>query len=120
MSADCVGRCWGCPATGNSANFVGRPLSPKLFEPGGVGGGVLDGVFDVPVAKVILNEPGIGALVGKGEAAGMAEHVGMGAEGQGSGGAVSGEAQLTVERCSGFRCSLTKKVLPAGCIRARS
>jgi len=29
-------------------------------------------------------------------------------------------ARLTVDRCNGFRCSLTKNVLPVGFIRARS
>ena len=38
-------------------------LSPELFKPGGIGGGIADGVLDVPVAEVILNEPGIRALV---------------------------------------------------------
>jgi hypothetical protein len=43
---------------------------------------------------VILNEPRIRALIGEGEAAGMAQHVGMGAKGQGSGGAVFLQEQV--------------------------
>ena len=94
---------------------------PELLEPRRVGGRVLDGVLDVPVSEVILNEPRIRALVGQGEAASVAQHVRMGKQGQGSGGAVlSAKARLTVDRCNGLRCSLTKNVLPVGFIRARS
>ena len=42
----------------------------------------MDGVLDIPVAEVILNEPGIRALIGQGEAAGMTEHVGVSGQGQ--------------------------------------
>ena len=48
---------------------------PPPFKPRRIGGGVLDGVLNIPVSQVILNQPLIGALVGEGEAAGMAEHV---------------------------------------------
>jgi hypothetical protein len=41
---------------------------PQLFEPCWVGGRVLNGVVDVAVSEVILNEPSIRALIGKGEA----------------------------------------------------
>jgi hypothetical protein len=41
-----------------------------------IGGGVADGVLNVPVPERILNEPRVGAPVGKGEAAGMAERGG--------------------------------------------
>ncbi len=64
------------------------PSPPELLEAGGIGGGIHDGVLNVPVAKVILNEPRIRALVGKSEAASMPEHVGMSEQGQGSCGAV--------------------------------
>jgi len=56
---------------------------PELLKPRRVGRGVLDGVLDVAVPEVILNEPRIGALVGQGEAASMAQHVRVGAKGQG-------------------------------------
>lgn len=56
------------------------------------------GVFDFAVFEVILNQPGIGALIGEGEATGMAQHVGMGAEGQGSGGAVPGQSNASRSR----------------------
>jgi len=35
--------------------------------------------------QVILDEPGIGALISQGEAAGMAQHMWMSSQGQGSG-----------------------------------
>jgi hypothetical protein len=66
-------------------------------------------VFNLSVAEIILNEPGIRALIGKGEAAGMAQHVGMGGEGQGSG--TAGFLQKIVERYNGLRCSLINNVL---------
>ena len=55
---------------------------PELLEASGVGRGVPDGVLDVAVSEVILNEPCIRALVGKGEAAGVAQHVRMGEQGE--------------------------------------
>jgi hypothetical protein len=42
-------------------------------------------VLNVPVSKIVLNEPRIRALVGKSEAASMVQHVRMGKQGQGSG-----------------------------------
>jgi len=39
-------------------------------------------VLDVPVSKIVLNEPRVCPLVGQGEAAGVAEHVRMGGEGE--------------------------------------
>ena len=57
-------------------------LPPKLFKSGGIGGRIADGVLNVAMAEVILNEPGIRALISQGEAAGMAEHVGVRGQGQ--------------------------------------
>ena len=66
-----------------------RPVSaPQLFKSRRVGGRVLDGVLNVPVSEIVLNEPRIRALVGQGEAASVAQHVRMGEQRQGSGGAV--------------------------------
>ena len=48
-----------------------------------VAGGVLDGVLNGAVAEIVLNESGIRAAVGQGEAASVAKHVGMGEKGQG-------------------------------------
>lgn len=47
-------------------------LTPQLLEPCRIGGSVSNGVLNVPVAEIILNEPGVGSLVGESEAAGMA------------------------------------------------
>ena len=60
--------------------------TPELLEPCRVCGRVPDGVLNVPVSKIVLNEPRIRALVGQGEAASVAQHVRMGKQGQGSGG----------------------------------
>jgi hypothetical protein len=46
------------------------------------------------VSEVILNEPRIRALVGQGEAASVAEHVGVRERGQRSGGAVFSQSQV--------------------------
>lgn len=39
-------------------------------------------MLDVAVAEIVLNEPCIRPLIGQGEAAGVAQHVGMGGQGQ--------------------------------------
>ncbi len=72
------------------------------------------------MAEIILNEPSIRALVGQREAAGMAQHVRIGQQGREAAALYFCRARLTVDRCNGLRCSLTKNVLPAGFIRARS
>jgi hypothetical protein len=59
--------------------------APQFFEPRRVAGGVLDRMLYLAVTEIILNESGIRALIGKRETAGMAQHVGMRGEGQGSG-----------------------------------
>ena len=63
-------------------------LAPQLLEPCRVCHRVPDGVLNVPMPQVILNKPRIRALVRQGEAASMAQHMRMGKQGQGSGGAV--------------------------------
>jgi len=50
-------------------------------------------VLIVAVSEVILNEPSICALIGQGEAASVAQHVGMDEQRQGSGGAVFSQEQ---------------------------
>ena len=78
-----------------------RVSTPKLLEPSRVGGRVLDRVLNVPVPEVILNEPRIRALVGQREAASVEQHVGVGKQGQGRGGAVFSQGQIdggTVQR----------------------
>jgi hypothetical protein len=69
-------------------------LSPQLFKPRLVGGGVLDGVPNVSVSEKILNEPRVGSLIGEGEAASVAQHVRVGNQGQGSGDAVRFQKQI--------------------------
>src|SRR5437667_12343753 len=62
--------------------------SPQLIEPYRVGGRVLDGVLNIPVSEIILNEPRVCTLVGEGEAASVAQHGGLSEQGAGSGLAV--------------------------------
>jgi len=38
-------------------------LTPQLLEPRGVGGGVNDGVLNVPVAEIVLDQAGVGPLI---------------------------------------------------------
>ena len=40
------------------------------------------GMLNIPMPQIVLNQPRIRALVGQGKAAGMAQHVGMGFDGQ--------------------------------------
>ena len=73
------------------------------------------------MSEIILNEPRISALVGQGEAASVAQHVGMSEQGQGSGCCCSYQEQVDgAIGATRLRCSLTKNALPAGFIRARS
>lgn len=48
------------------------PLVPQLLEPARIGGGVFDGVLNVPVSEVILNEARIYAMIGKAKTASVA------------------------------------------------
>ena len=57
-------------------------LPPQLLEPRRVGGGVAHRVLDVAVAEVVLDQPGVRALVGQGVAAGVAQHVRVGGQRQ--------------------------------------
>ena len=61
-------------------------LAPALLESGRIAGGVSDGVLDIAVSEIVLNEPCIRALVGQSEAVRLAQHVEMSEQGQGSGG----------------------------------
>jgi hypothetical protein len=51
----------------------GWSLPPQLRKPCRVGGRVLNGVLNVSVSQVILNQPRIGALVGQGKATRVAQ-----------------------------------------------
>jgi len=55
---------------------------PEPLESRRIAGRVLDGVLDVAVSEIILNQPSVRALVSEGEAASVAQHVGMSTEGQ--------------------------------------
>jgi hypothetical protein len=57
-------------------------VPPEPCKPCGVGGGVPDGVLNIPLPEIVLHQPCIGALVGEGEAAGMAQHVRVRVHGQ--------------------------------------
>jgi hypothetical protein len=57
-------------------------IPPQPLKPCRVGGSVPDGVLNIPMPQVVLDEPRVRALVGEGVAAGVAEHVGMGFDGQ--------------------------------------
>ena len=56
---------------------------PQPLEPCGIGGGIFDGVADVAMPEIVLNEPRIRALVGQGEAASVADHLRVSTKGQG-------------------------------------
>jgi hypothetical protein len=75
-------------------DILTQSLTPELLEPGRIGGRVLDGVLNVPMPEIVLNEPRIGSLVGKSKAAGVAQHVGMGEQRQGGGLAVCPQKQI--------------------------
>src|SRR2546421_12024776 len=78
-------------------------LPPQPFKPCRIGGGVHDGVLNIPVPQVVLDQPCIGALVGQGEAARVAQHVRMRVHGQACALAIGADRQpggLTAERAS--------------------
>src|ERR1039458_10222428 len=86
---------------------------PQLFEPCRVGGRVLDGVLNIPVSEIILNEARIRALVGESEAASVAQHVRMGEQGQGRCFAVCYQEQVDGGSVQGLAL-LADKERPAG------
>ena len=57
-------------------------LPPQPLEPRRVGSGIFDGVLNIPVSQVVLNQPRVGALVGQGKAACMAQHMRVSIHGQ--------------------------------------
>lgn len=65
---------------GPKHNICSSP--PKLFKPRRVGGRISHGVLNVPVPKVVLDQARVCPLIGQGEAAGVAEHVGMSGQGK--------------------------------------
>ena len=96
---------WDGPVTGLEAPRPRRCITPtrraeapasppQPLEPRRVRGGIADGVLNVPVPQVILNQARVCALIGKGKAAGVAQHVGMGEQGQGGECAVFSQGQI--------------------------
>ena len=78
---------------------------PEPCKPRRVGRRVSDGVLNIPVSQIILNEPRIRALVGEGKAARMTQHVRVGLHGQSCALAIGADRQpgrLTAERASAF------------------
>jgi hypothetical protein len=55
---------------------------PQSFKPRRIARRVNDGVLNVPVSEVVLNEPRVCHLIRKGKAASVAQHVGLGRQGQ--------------------------------------
>src|SRR2546422_3387832 len=79
-SPPCLVRQLGCMRAAHDFEVVSgfllvSSLPPQPFKPCGIGGGVLDGMLNIPMAEIVLNQPRIGTLVGEGKAAGMAEHM---------------------------------------------
>src|SRR5436305_667208 len=56
-------------------NAAWLTLPPQPFKPCRIRGRVLDGMLNIPVPEIVLNQPRVGALVGQGEATRMAQHV---------------------------------------------
>ena len=61
---------------------VGRLIRPKCGEALGAQLGVAHGVLNILMPQVVLNRPGIVAVIGQLEAGRMAEHMGMDREAQ--------------------------------------
>jgi hypothetical protein len=57
-------------------------LPPQPFKPCRIGRRVSDGVLNIPVPQVVLNQSRVGALVGQGKAARVAQHMRVGFAGQ--------------------------------------
>ena len=101
--------------------FLEFKLPPQLLKPCGIGSGVANGVLNVAVPEIALNQAGVRTLIGKSKGAGMAQHVGM--DGHRELGFLAEFAQgeaYAVERCRGFRCSLRKNVRSGAFMRVRS
>ena len=96
-------------------------LSPEPFKPCRIRRRVHDGVLNVPVPKIVLNEPRVCPLIGQGEAASVAEHVRVGGQGEARPARHScGSPAMRSCGSSGLRRSLTKKASGLGSIFARS
>ena len=76
-------------------------------------------MLNVPVPEIILNEPGIGSLVGRAKPQAWRSMCGWAEKGRAAALLQVSKIRLTVERFNGLRCSLTKNALQFGSIRAR-
>jgi len=92
-------------------------LPPQFLEPRRIGGGVTDGVLNVPVSEIILNQPRVRTLIGQGETRSM---WGWAATSRPAASPYRLIISHTVLRERGARRSLINSVLPSGCIRSRS
>ena len=72
---DCANRLYGFHAIEDA--LATRAGLPQLFKPPRVGGGVQHRMLDTAMPQVVLDEPGIRALVRQSEPAGVTEHVRM-------------------------------------------
>jgi len=54
---------------------VEQLLSPQLLNTRGIGGGVANGVLDVSVLEIVLDEAEVCALVGESKATGKAQRM---------------------------------------------
>ena len=83
---------------------------PELLESRRIAGRIPDSVLDVAVTEVVLNQSGVGAF-GR---PGRSRTHGAACEDERSrveaAALYFSRSKLTVERCNGLRCSLTKKV----------
>src|SRR5512135_2282273 len=75
---------------------IWRLIVPELLEPIAAELGVADGVLDILVPEVVLNRPGVLAVVGQLETGGMPQHVGM--DGQVEAGRLPGTGHDLPER----------------------
>ena len=65
------------PSDREGVRFGHLALSPQPLEAPPRRAGIMDGVPEVTVAEVVLDEPEIMALIGQGEAAGVSQRVRM-------------------------------------------
>ena len=70
-------------------------LPPQLLKPCRICGVVADGMLNVAMPQIVLNEPDIRTLIGESNTAGMAQRVGM--YGNGKAGLLSIFAQGQVD-----------------------
>lgn len=70
------------PTRGGKNGYEIPFLPPQSFKPCLIGSCIPDGVLNIPMAEVILNQPRVRPLIGQGKAARMPQHVRMGGKGK--------------------------------------